>query len=145
MSWLSARARIAVLLGKVELAEPVKSAIAKVYPTPPGTIGDLPCFIIYPPALKVERGQSGLRIKTYTVRLRLLVSDADLDQAADLVDAYREAVVDMFDTDVRLSDSHTRIQGPTVEEAGQFTYGGRDYTGMDCLLTVIIEEPRNFS
>jgi hypothetical protein len=144
MSWLAARTRIAVLLGTLELAEPILSSIVKVYPTPPGTIGDLPCFVIYPPALKVERG-SGLRIKTYTVRLRLLVSDADLEQAADLVDAYRETVVDVFDTDIRLSDIHTLLTGLTVEEAGQFTYGGRDFTGMDCFLTVQIQEPKAFS
>ena len=105
MPWSSARARIVVLLATLKLAEPVLSTIAKVYPTPPPTIGDLPCFVIYPPALKVERGP-GIRIKTYTVRLRLLVTDADLEQAADLVDAYREAVVDVFDTDTRSCKNH---------------------------------------
>jgi len=146
MAWLDARTRIAALLATVSITEPIEQTIERVHATPPANVEDLPCFIIYPPALKVERG-SALRIKTYTVRLRLLVGDADMDQAADLVDAYREAVIDVFDTDTRLSNSQTRITGPSAEEAGSVQYPagtGAWFTVVDCFLTVIIEEPKDF-
>jgi len=144
MAWINARARIKALLETVSITSPVEQTIKRVYETPPGTVQDLPCFIIYPPALTVERGSS-LRIKHYTVRLRLLVSDADLDRAADLVDAYREAVIDVFDGDVTLNGTCTQIVGPAVEEAASSSYGGRDFTSIDCLLTVEIKEAKAFS
>ena len=144
MAWRDARREIKNLLETVSITSPVKQAINRVYETPPETVQDLPCFIIYPPALAVERSSS-LRIKRYTVRLRLLVSDADLDRAADLVDAYREAAIDVFDGDLTLNHTCTQIVGPAVEEAASFAYAGRDYTGLDCLLTVEIKEARAFS
>jgi hypothetical protein len=117
----------------------------RVYATPPATVEDIPCFIILPPALKVERGASGLRIKTYTVRMRLLVTDEALDRAADLVDAFREVMIDAFDSDITLNATVTQIVGPNVEEARGWLYAGHEFTGMDCLLTVQIQEARNFS
>lgn len=144
MAWRDARTRLKALLGTVSISSPDEQAIKRVYETPPGTVQDVPCFIIYPPALSVERSSS-LRVKKYTVRLRLLVSDADLDRAADLVDAYREAVIDVFDGDLTLNRTCTQIVGPAVEEAASFGYGGRDYTGLDCLLTVEMKEAKSFS
>ena len=143
-SWRDSRERIAALLATVSITVPAEKSIKRVDDTPPDTVQDLPCFIIYPPALTVERGSS-LRIKTYTVRLRLLVMDADADRAADFADSFREAVIDVFDADVTLSHKCAQIVGPRVEEAANFTYGGRDYTGMDCFLTVQIQEPKAFS
>lgn len=148
MGWRDARKRIAAILGQVVINDPLVAGIARVYQTPPPTVEDVPCFIIMPPALKVERGSS-LRIKTYTVRLRCLVSDEDFAQAADLVDAFREAVVDAFDSDVRLDNTVTLIVGPNIEEARGWLYGSsgaqRAFTGMDCLLTVVINEAKAFS
>jgi hypothetical protein len=142
-SWRDSRDRIAALLATVAITEPVENSIQRVYETPPETVQDLPCFIIYPPALTVERGSS-LRVKTYTVRLRLLVMDADADRAADFTDAFREAVVDVFDTDVTLSANCAQIVGPKIEEAASFSYGGREFIGMDCFLTVQIKEAKAF-
>lgn len=144
MAWADAKARIAVDLAAVAITSPITQTIKKVYTDPPGTIGDTPCFIIYPPALTVSRTSSSLRTKVYTVRLRLLVSDADLSRASALVDAYREAVVDAFDAEVALNFTATIIEGPNIEEAASFTYGAKAYTGMDCMLTVRLLEAANF-
>lgn len=139
------RDRLAAILGAIVITSPVAASIVRVYEMPPSTVEDMPCFIIYPPALKVERGSSGLRIKTYTVRLRCLVSDEGVERAAALVDAFREAIIDAFDSDLTLAGTATQIVGPEVVEASGFSYGGRDYVGMDCLLTVQIKEARAFS
>ena len=105
---------------------------------------DLPCFIIYPPALDEVERSNGVRKKSYTVRLRLLVKDADLDKAAAFVDSYREAVVNAFDTELTLNGTAKLITGPRAEEASAFDYAGRSYTGIDFLLGVQIEEPMSF-
>ncbi len=143
MAWADAKARIVAVLETLEITEP-ESEIKRVYPNPPGTIGDVPCVIVYPPARAVDRANS-VRTKHYTVRLRLLVTDADLSQASALVDAYGEAIIDLFDVNLTLTHTATAIEGPTVEEASSFTYGAKAYTGFDALLTVHIEEGKAFS
>lgn len=143
MAWADAKARIAVDLAAVAITSPVAQTIKRVYADPPESIQDLPCFIIYPPALTVSRG-SALRTKVYTVRLRLLVSDEDLSRASALVDAYREAIVDAFDVETALNLTAETIDGPSFEEAASFTYGQRQFTGMDCMLTVILVDGVSF-
>jgi len=143
MAWADAKARIVEILEGVSITEP-QSEIKRVYTDPPGTVQDLPCFIIYPPALTVVRQSSSLRKKVYTVRLRLLVSDGDLATASALVDAYREAVVDAFDADLTLNFTASIIDGPNMEEAASFTYGQRQFTGMDCILGITLMEAANY-
>jgi len=143
MAWADAKARIVEILEGVSITDP-ESEIKRVYPDPPGTIADLPCFIVYPPALTVVRQSSSLRKKTYTIRLRLLVTDADLATASALVDAYREAVVDAFDADLTLNFTASIIDGPNMEEAASFTYGQRQLTGMDCILGITLMEAANY-
>jgi len=143
MAWADAKARIVAILEGVSITDPV-SEIKRVYPNPPGTIGDVPCVIVYPPALTVVRQSSSLRKKTYTIRLRLLVTDADLATASALVDAYREAVVDAFDADLTLNYTASIIDGPNMEEAASFTYGQRQFTGMDCILGITLMEAANY-
>jgi hypothetical protein len=148
--WTDARARIAEHLLAVAITSPSAMQIKKVYTSPPGTVQDTPCFIIYPPAVpRNERPSGQLRKQTYVVRMRLLVKDADLAQSAELVDAFRSAVLGEdestpgpFDLHNKLSDASSlnqtcqSIEGPIAEEAAGFTYGGTFYTGIDFLLTV---------
>jgi len=143
MAWADAKARIVEVLEGVSITDP-ESEIVRVYPNPPGTVQDVPCFIIYPPALTVVRQSSSLRKKVYTIRLRLLVTDADLATASALVDAYREAVVDAFDADLTLNFTASIIDGPNMEEAASFTYGQRQFTGMDCILGITLMEAANY-
>jgi len=144
MAWADAKARIVAVLETLAITEPEAQTIKRVYPNPPGSVTGVPCIVVYPPALEVSRANS-VRAKRYTVRLRLLLTDADLSQAAALVDAYREAIIDLFDAELTLSTTATAIEGPTVEEASSFTYGAKAYTGFDALLTVHIEEGKAFS
>ena len=147
MAWADAKARIVAVLETLAITTPDAQTIKKVYPNPPGTIGDVPCVIVYPPARGVDRANS-IRAKHYTVRLRLLLRDADLSQASALVDAYGEAIIDLFDGELTLSTTATAIEGPVVEEAADFEYplgSGKHYTGFDVLLTVHIEEGKAFS
>jgi hypothetical protein len=147
MTWADAKARIAVDLAAVSITSPVAQTIKHVYVDPPGSIQDLPCFIIYPPACKLERANS-IRYKHYAVRLRLLLSDEKLDRASALVDAYREALLDALDAEVTLEGTATLIEGPDIEEAADFEIpqgSGKHYTGFDALLTVHIREAKTFS
>lgn len=147
MAWKDARTEIKALLETVSIAEPIKEAIARVYEFPPPTVEDLPCFIIGLPALKIERGPS-LRIRTYKVRLTLLVRDADVDRAAEIADAYREAILDVFDADVTLGGNCTQALAPEFEEGSGFEYpggSGKHYVGYDIFLTVEIKEAKAFS
>lgn len=146
MAWADAKARIKTVLEGVSITTPETQSIARVFSDPPGSVpgGDVPCFIIYPPSVAVGRG-TARREKAYVVRLRLLVMDAGIEQAAAFVDAYREALVDAFDADVTLNGTASPgIIGQTVEEASGFSYGGIDYTGFDCLLTVSMVEAKAF-
>jgi len=145
MGWRVARSRIAAILEAVYITDPMILAIKRVYVNPPATVEDAPCFILLPPALKVERGAGGFRIKTYTLRMRCLVSDEAVDRAADLIDAFREAVVDAFDGDVTLNHTASMIVGPNIEEPRGWDYAGRAFVGMDCLLSVHIKEARSFT
>jgi len=144
MAWADAKARIVEVLETLEITEPEAQTIKRVYPNPPGTIGDVPCVIVYPPALTVVRQSSSLRKKVYTIRMLLLVKDADLSQAAALVDAYREAMIDLFDTDLTLNYTASIIDGPNIDAAADFIVGDRHYTGMDCILGITLMEAANY-
>lgn len=146
-SWTDAKARIATLLAAVSITSPVAQTIKKVYSNPPGAVQDVPCFIIYPPAVpRNERPSGSLRTQEYVVRLRLLALDADLERAAALCDAYRSivlgegAALGTFDADVTLNATCVAILGPTAEEAASFQYGAKSYTGIDFLLTLRFSE-----
>lgn len=146
MAWRDARARIAAILAAVMITDPVITPIKRVYQNPWETVEDAPCFIFIPPARKVERSSGGLRIKTYTLTMRCLVHDDDLERAADMVDAFAEATIDAFDSDLTLSGTASDIKGPDApQQAGGFEYAGRRFVGMDLVLTVVIKEARAFS
>lgn len=147
MDWNDVRAQLKTLLEAVSITEPIEETIARVYEFPPPTVQDIPCFIIGLPALKVERAPS-LRIKTYRVRLSLLVRDADVDRAAEIADAYREAILDAFDADVTLGGKSTQALAPEFEEGSGLEYpqgSGNYYVGYQAFLTVEIKEARAFS
>ena len=139
------RERIAAILGAISITSPVAASILRVYEMPPETVEDVPCFILFPPALKVERGSSGRRVKTYTLEMLCLVSDEAISDAAAIVDAFREAVVDAFDSDLTLNTTATLIEGPSVERGLAWKYAGRDFIGINCVLTVVLKEARAFS
>ena len=145
MAWSDALARVKTVLEAVEITSPVEKKIKRVYDFPPSTVQDTPAFVLFPPACTVERLPGLHREKVYTLRMRLLVHDTDVERGAAIVDAYREAVLDAFDSELTLNGEATAIEGPSIEEPGVFDYAGRDYLGMDCILTVEIHDQRTFS
>ena len=142
-AWEDVEAEIVKVLEGVSITEP-QSEIKRVYPDPPGSLTDLPCFVIYPSAKKSVRG-SCLDALTLTVRLRLFVSDADLSQAAHIANAFGFAVITAFNKAITLAGTAEIIDGPNVEEAASFVFGGKQYTGADCLLTVTLIAAADYS
>ena len=145
MTWPAARTQLVSALAAVNITTPITETIRKVHEFPPATIQDWPCFIIYPPRREIDRGLSNRRVTILTVRCRLLVSDQDLDQAAEIVEAYIEATVDALDTQIRLGESISSSQDQVIEEAASFTYGDKTYTGFDMLMSINLTEARTLS
>lgn len=145
MAWRDARGEIKTVLASVNITAPIVKAIAKVYETPPDSIEDDPCFVIYPPAIQEVIRAVSLRIKRYRVRLQLLLQDENKDRASDMVDSFREALVDAFDTKLTLVGKATQVTGPEVEEAAGFQYANETFTGFNAFLTVEIKEGVSFA
>jgi len=135
VSYADARARIATVLATVAITSPIEQTIKKVYADPPGTIGDVPCFILYGSSGSVGwmmGGTSG--VESHTERVRLLIYDSDLDRAANIVRAYRMALLTAFASEGGLGNAAV-IEGFSWDEPASFSYGGKDFTGQDFMIT----------
>ncbi len=143
MSWADAKTQLATVLATVAITSPIVQTIKRVYSDPPGTIADLPCLIIFPPAVIIERNY-GHRDKSYIVRCQLFVTDADLDRAAALVDAYREAMIDVMDDNTELNGTSESAMLDRIEEAKALEYGGRNCTGFSAFITVRLHDNKTF-
>jgi hypothetical protein len=151
MSWREhVRPALVTILDAVAITEPAALEIKRVYATPPMNIEDLPCFIIYPPARSTARGPA-TKVKMFTVRCRCLVSDEGLAMAADIIDAFAEAVDLAFDLKLKpggAADPTMFINGFECTEAAAFQYpagvGGRSFTGFDLILSLKAIGPGTF-
>jgi len=116
-------------------------AIKKVYEDPPATVEDHPCFILYGSAGQVEWMVGGdATEEDHTERCRLLLQDSDLGTAARLVRAFRAATIVAFQAESGLQ-SHATVFGFRWEEPKGFTYGARDYAGLDFLIGFHVNSP----
>lgn len=141
MSYEDARGRIQTVLGTISITSPVSAKIKKVYADPPGTIGDHPCFIMYGSSGTVEWAVGGAAIEeTHTERVRLYIYDSDLDRAANLVRAFRAAMLVAFKPEGGLSAFAT-VAEMRWDEPGSVTYGKRDYTVQDFFITFHVLAP----
>jgi len=130
-----ARARLAAVLAAVSITAPTAAKIRKVYENAPGTIGDIPCCILYGSAGSREWTLGGADvIEEHTERVRLLLRDADLDRAAHLVRAFREAILTALATESGLNGTAV-ISRLAWEEPSGYEYGREVFTGMDLLVT----------
>lgn len=143
MGWAEARTAIASYVGTVTIAAPVVQVIKRVYELPPASLADSPCAILYPPSVTVERGE-GQRWKFYRLRIRVITHDAELEQAAGIVDSFREAMVDEWDEHLTLGALGYPVTGQAISEAQSFQYGNKTYTGFDMFLDLTIEEGKEF-
>ena len=147
MPWGDIRAGLAKIFGDVSIEEPSAQKIIKVYKTPPSKVMDWPCVVFYPPAADVVGREFSGREVHYTARCRVLVKDADIDVAADAVDSFREAILDAFDSATKIRDATdgARLIGQVCEEAAAFAYGGVNFTGFDCILTIGETQAKDFT
>lgn len=143
MAWAGAKATMVTTLEGLSITSPTNLQIQRVYPNPPGTVQDWPAFIIYPPSLDVVLGMD-LRERNYRVRLRLIISDHDMAQAANIADSFREALVPVWDDRVSLSGNAVQCWIERVEEVGFFSIGDKAFIGFDSFLFVEIKEGIEF-
>lgn len=133
-NWLTARAEIAAILNGVSITAPVSQSILRVYETPPKAAPDFPCIIIVGTSKADPVRSSSLREREYTARIRLLVRDADVNRAADIIDAFEEAIIDAFDQNLTLNGKVANLNGPQWLEPGTLDAGGQDQWGADAFV-----------
>lgn len=135
IAWLTARAEIATILTGVAISSPVAATIKRVYETPHKHVTDLPCVVVVGTAKPLIIRSSGLREREYVARLRLVIDDADLEQTADMIDAFEEAIIDAFDANLTLNGKVSNLNGPAWEEPETFDVGGQTRWGADALVS----------
>jgi hypothetical protein len=144
----SALDRIVVVQKSLVITQPIPAKILRAYKTIPSqaTLApDAPCFINSVIAFHEERLPSGGRTQHYTVRMQLLVEDADDDRAADIALAFHGALVNAFDTDVNQGlNGACTVQ--TLRSAsvllGVIDRGNRKYIGTDVLMEIVMSDAR---
>jgi len=145
INWLTARAEIATILTGVAITSPISASIQRVFQTPPKQLSDFPCVVI----VGVQKGEpqrtAAIREREYTARLRLIVRDADLDRAADILDAFQEAIIDRFDINVTLNGKVSLVHGPLWQEAGTFEAGGQEHPAADGLVRFLMTDDPVFA
>lgn len=145
INWLTARAEIASILNGVAITVPIASSIKRVYETPPKQASDEPYLIIIGTTKAEPQRSSGLRSREYTARIRLVVKDADINRAADIIDAFQEAIVDAFDQNLTLNGKVSNLNGPQWLEAGVVDAGGQDQWGCDCFVRFTMDDSPTFA
>jgi hypothetical protein len=139
-TWATVRAALVTALEGVAITSPIAETMKKVHATPPGTLQDFPCFVIYPPAREVVRRPGGWRVTHETVRCDCFINDSDRDRATDLADAYAEAAIDTIDGVLRFGGTDRRIISQRFEEVSPLSYGGVTYVGFTMLLLIELEK-----
>lgn len=139
--------RIIAIQRSLSITSPIAATIKRAYKYFPPQEAPLetPCFQNAWTLVSEERG-GGVRRQRYTVRMQLLVDDADQERAADIATAFHVALVDAFDADVTLAQtcSHQSLRGgsPTLVV---FERAGRFYVGLDLYLDIEMDEAKAFS
>lgn len=117
--WPLAWNAIATVLRGISITDPISASIIKVYPYRNQTETDFPCVVMpNPPGKTWRRGPGGFRERFYVVPLELLVTDADAERAAQILDSFEEAIGDAFDAAVSLgvgAGSIHIVEGPNWE------------------------------
>ena len=132
----------------LSITAPVSSSILRAYkymPPMASALPDTPCFLNNW-TLQNQELDVGLRILFYTVRMQLVVLDADQDQAADIASSYMNALITAQNADVQLGGSCnlTVLRGgnPTL---AVLNWAGIDYIGLDLFMDVEIKDAVSIS
>ena len=144
MAWADARARIKTVLEGVSITQgsdsPITQSLARVYEFPPETVQDLPCCVMNGATLISERRVS-LRHKVYEEAIDLMLIDEGQTRAVELVEAYREAILDAFDADITLNGNASNIDGPQFGRPE----GDGTVTSVSFTITVRLTESATFA
>ncbi len=132
----------------LSITAPISSSILRAYkymPPMASALPDTPCFLNNW-TLQNQELDVGLRILFYTVRMQLVVLDADQDQAADIASSYMNALITAQNADVQLGGSCnlTVLRGgnPTL---AVLNWAGIDYIGLDLFMDVEIKDAVSIS
>jgi len=139
----TALTNLVTLQESLSITAPISSSILRAYKyTPPmsSALPDTPCFLNTWTLTNQELDIS-LRVLFYTIRMQLIVHDADQDQAADIASSYMNAIITAQNADVTLGGSvnqcFLRGSDPTL---GVLQWAGIDFIGLDLLLDVEIKD-----
>lgn len=139
MTWAGARQAIAERLEGVTIEEPVEATIRAVHQFPRAALpkGECPCFVFALPGVPDYPDNSDANTwtrRTYDLDAGLFVEDADVTQAARILDAFREAVLDAFSAvglptaqkaaAITLDGHAVYMQGPIVEPGNNELFAG---------------------
>jgi hypothetical protein len=131
--------KVTTLQESLSITAPVSSSILRAYkymPPMSSSLPDCPCWI-NAWSLQNQELAISLRVLFYTIRMQLVIDDADQDQAADIASAYMNAFIDEHYKDVQLDGScnvsYLRGGDPTL---AVLSWAGRDYIGLDLYLDV---------
>lgn len=148
MSWLTIRKALAGFLEQLEIAEPVQKKIVRVYEKPPAQIQDTPCIIIYPTPFTTERGPGARKEMTYSAPLVVLVSGEAIDEIVDTVEAFADAMTNLFDEHYMLGNP---LPGVTLNVAGEdkgrpgnVTVAEKPYAGFEWTVRIHSVGPKEF-
>lgn len=145
LSWASARAEIAAILNGLAIGTPVAQALLRVYETPPKLAADFPCVVIMGIAKGEPQRAALIREREYTCRLRLLVQDADINRAADIIDAFQEAILVAFDGNLTLNGKVSNLHGPQWQEAETLDVGGQTQQASDGFVRFVMVDNVTFA
>jgi hypothetical protein len=131
--------KVVALQESLSITAPISSSVLRAYkymPPMSSALPDCPCWI-NAWTLQNQELAISLRVLFYTIRMQLVIDDADQDQAADIASAYMNAFIDAHYQDVQLDGScnlsSLRGGDPTL---AVLSWAGRDYIGLDLFLDV---------
>lgn len=134
LNWLIARAEIKAVLENLSITNPIASTIQRVFESPPAQLSDFPCIMIVG-TMKAEPDRSAmLQDRDYIAKIRLFVEDADIDRAYLIIDAFQEAILDAFNSNLQLNGKVTNLHGPSWDFPGFLDAGGREVRGAEGLV-----------
>ena len=125
-TWAGARGQLAKLLGEITATVDGEtySCTTEEFPIEGLAPGQGPTFIVaLPEVLDRPRRMSGYRETVYRVFVGLFVEGSSTRENAKLLDAFREAVIDKFDTSVALDGHAEYVQGPQVIPSNDEVFG----------------------
>lgn len=119
------RSAVVTVLRSVTISSPTSMQLKRVYEMPPETLQEFPCAVLYPAGAQRER--DGTRRTAWTLRWHVVAIDQRTFSAAQILEAFAEAILDAFDNAVTLHQAAWIISGPTIEVGTALQWGAQLY------------------